>query len=190
MFDYPVYLLYRAGTDLLVLLPLPFLFAMGQICGAIAWRIPAAIPETCSAKCAHRFWRRTFRDRDAPDRAPAFSMAGSEFALQREVYPHADGKNLEARTLWKTSNSSKTVSGKRSRLSCSSVTSVPGSFAPDYLISRADSGPRPFINASAIGTLIGTFGRPAADLVWRSLSAAKGSAKRLSCYAAAAGSGF
>src|SRR5213080_4783603 len=37
MFDYPVYLLYRAGTDLLVLLPLPFLFAMGQICGAIAW---------------------------------------------------------------------------------------------------------------------------------------------------------
>src|SRR5436853_7678086 len=37
MFDYPVYLFYRAGTDLLVLLPLPFLFAMGQICGAIAW---------------------------------------------------------------------------------------------------------------------------------------------------------
>src|SRR5204863_4966042 len=37
MFDYPVYLLYRAGTDLLVLLPLPFLFAMGQVCGAIAW---------------------------------------------------------------------------------------------------------------------------------------------------------
>src|SRR5438477_337042 len=37
MFDYPVYLLYRVGTDLLVLLPLPFLFAMGQICGAIAW---------------------------------------------------------------------------------------------------------------------------------------------------------
>src|SRR5438128_1942270 len=37
MFDYPVYLLYRAGTDLLVLLPLPFLVAMGQICGAIAW---------------------------------------------------------------------------------------------------------------------------------------------------------
>ncbi len=37
MFDYPVYLLYRAGTDLLTLLPLPFLFAMGQICGAIAW---------------------------------------------------------------------------------------------------------------------------------------------------------
>jgi heptosyltransferase II len=37
MFDYPVYLLYRGGTALLVLLPLPFLFAMGQICGAIAW---------------------------------------------------------------------------------------------------------------------------------------------------------
>src|SRR5207248_979959 len=37
MFDYPVYLLYRAGTDLLTLLPLPFLFAMGQISGAIAW---------------------------------------------------------------------------------------------------------------------------------------------------------
>jgi heptosyltransferase-2 len=37
MFDYPVYLLYRAGTDLLTLLPLPFLFAMGRISGAIAW---------------------------------------------------------------------------------------------------------------------------------------------------------
>src|SRR5437763_13888919 len=37
MFDYPVYLLYRAGTDLLVLLPLPFLFALGQVCGAMAW---------------------------------------------------------------------------------------------------------------------------------------------------------
>jgi len=39
MFDYPVYLFYRAGTDLLTLLPLPFLFAMGQISGAIAWLV-------------------------------------------------------------------------------------------------------------------------------------------------------
>jgi heptosyltransferase-2 len=39
MFDYPVYLFYRAGTDLLTLLPLPFLFAMGQIGGAIAWLV-------------------------------------------------------------------------------------------------------------------------------------------------------
>src|SRR5437868_1803837 len=60
--------------------------------------IPAAIPEAGSAKCAHRFRRRTFRNRNAPDRATAFSMARSEFALQREVYPHADGKNLGART--------------------------------------------------------------------------------------------
>ena len=37
MFDYPVYLFYRAGTDLLTLLPLPFVFAMGQTGGAIAW---------------------------------------------------------------------------------------------------------------------------------------------------------
>src|SRR6266567_8332312 len=36
MFDYPVYLFYRAGTDLLTLLPLPLLFAMGQISGAVA----------------------------------------------------------------------------------------------------------------------------------------------------------
>src|SRR2546423_6463425 len=52
--------------------------------------VPAAIPEAGSAKCAPRFWRRTFRNRDAPDRAPAFSTAGSEFALQREVHPDAD----------------------------------------------------------------------------------------------------
>jgi lipopolysaccharide heptosyltransferase II len=39
MFDYPVYLFYRAGTDLLTLLPLPFLFAMGQITGAVAWLV-------------------------------------------------------------------------------------------------------------------------------------------------------
>ncbi len=39
MFDYPVYLFYRTGTDLLTLLPLPFLFAMGQISGAVAWLV-------------------------------------------------------------------------------------------------------------------------------------------------------
>ena len=39
MFDYAVYLLYRAGTDLLSLLPLPFLFATGQIGGAVAWLV-------------------------------------------------------------------------------------------------------------------------------------------------------
>jgi heptosyltransferase II len=39
MFDYPVYLFYRAGTDLLTLLPLPFLFAIGQISGAVAWLV-------------------------------------------------------------------------------------------------------------------------------------------------------
>jgi heptosyltransferase-2 len=39
MFDYAVYLLYRAGTDLLTLLPLPFLFAMGQIGGTVAWLV-------------------------------------------------------------------------------------------------------------------------------------------------------
>src|SRR6266480_2129185 len=41
MFDYPVYLFYRAGTDLLTLLPLPLLFAMGQISGAVAWLVLA-----------------------------------------------------------------------------------------------------------------------------------------------------
>ena len=39
MFDYAVYLFYRAGTDLLTLLPMPLLFAMGQIGGAIAWLV-------------------------------------------------------------------------------------------------------------------------------------------------------
>src|SRR5881227_3642583 len=37
MFDYVVYLFYRAGTDLLSLLPLPLIFAIGQIGGAIRW---------------------------------------------------------------------------------------------------------------------------------------------------------
>jgi heptosyltransferase II len=39
MFDYVVYLFYRAGTDLLTLLPLPFLFALGQVSGTIAWLV-------------------------------------------------------------------------------------------------------------------------------------------------------
>src|SRR5438477_1684073 len=39
MFDYVVYLFYRAGTDLLTLLPLPLLFALGQVSGAIAWLV-------------------------------------------------------------------------------------------------------------------------------------------------------
>jgi lipopolysaccharide heptosyltransferase II len=37
MLDYAAYLLYRAGTGLLVLLPLSVLFGLGQICGTIAW---------------------------------------------------------------------------------------------------------------------------------------------------------
>jgi heptosyltransferase II len=39
MFDYAAYLFYRAGTGSLTLLPLPFLFALGQIGGAIAWLV-------------------------------------------------------------------------------------------------------------------------------------------------------
>jgi heptosyltransferase-2 len=39
MFDYAAYLFYRAGTSSLTLLPLPFIFALGQIGGAIAWLI-------------------------------------------------------------------------------------------------------------------------------------------------------
>src|SRR6476469_5148705 len=73
MFDYPVYLLYRAGTDLLVLLPLPFLFAMGQICGAIAWlflpqyrklalrNVRIAFGDELSEKEMRRIVRRHFR---------------------------------------------------------------------------------------------------------------------------------
>jgi heptosyltransferase-2 len=73
MFDYPVYLFYRAGTDLLTLLPLPFLFAMGQICGAIAWlalphyrrlalrNVRIAFGDELSEKEMRRIVRRHFR---------------------------------------------------------------------------------------------------------------------------------
>ena len=39
MFDYPVYLLYRAATGLLALLPLPLLFGVGKIGGMLGWLI-------------------------------------------------------------------------------------------------------------------------------------------------------
>jgi heptosyltransferase II len=73
MFDYPVYLFYRAGTDLVTLLPLPFLFAMGQIGGAIAWlflpqyrklalrNVRIAFGDELSEKQMRRIVRRHFR---------------------------------------------------------------------------------------------------------------------------------
>ncbi|PYI88675.1 MAG: hypothetical protein DMF03_09845, partial [Verrucomicrobia bacterium] len=39
MVDYSVYLLYRAGIWLLTLLPLPVLFAVGQLAGTVVWLI-------------------------------------------------------------------------------------------------------------------------------------------------------
>src|SRR5436309_10249382 len=39
MFDYAAYLFYRAGTALLARSPLPVVFAIGQIGGAIAWLV-------------------------------------------------------------------------------------------------------------------------------------------------------
>ena len=37
MFDFVVYLLYRAGSAVVAALPLPFLFAFGQFLGVCAW---------------------------------------------------------------------------------------------------------------------------------------------------------
>ncbi|MGC2627734.1 MAG: hypothetical protein WA269_12935, partial [Candidatus Udaeobacter sp.] len=37
MFDFVVYLLYRAGLAIVATLPLPFLFVFGQFLGACAW---------------------------------------------------------------------------------------------------------------------------------------------------------
>ena len=39
MVDYAVYLLYRIGTGLFGLLPLPLAFAIGQMGGVIAWLV-------------------------------------------------------------------------------------------------------------------------------------------------------
>ncbi|PYL04435.1 MAG: hypothetical protein DME32_01870, partial [Verrucomicrobia bacterium] len=39
MVDYSVYLFYRAGTELLALLPLPLLFGIGQLSGTISWLV-------------------------------------------------------------------------------------------------------------------------------------------------------
>src|SRR5438477_2620885 len=39
MVDYSVYLFYRAGTELLALLPLPLLFGIGQLSGIISWLV-------------------------------------------------------------------------------------------------------------------------------------------------------
>src|SRR5213082_86273 len=189
MFDYPVYLFYRAVTDLLVLLPLPFLFAMGQICGAIAWlflpqyrklalrNVRIAFGDELSETEMRRIVRRHFR------------WLGANLLCSVKFTRMPMEKILERVRL---ENFELVENCFRQKKPFVLLISHIGSWEFCTRLSHFSHGQRTatIINASAIGTLIGTFGRPAADLVWRSLSAAKGSAKRLSCYAAAAGSAF
>jgi len=100
MFDYPVYLYIGREQICSSCCPCPSYLRWGKsaapLPGYSCRNTGNLLCEMCASLLATNF-----RNRDAPDRAPAFSMAGSEFALQREVYPHADGKNLGARTLGK-----------------------------------------------------------------------------------------
>jgi heptosyltransferase-2 len=79
MFDFVVYLLYRAGLAIAAALPLPFLFAFGQFLGACAW--------TCSGK---------YRRLATRNLAIAFANEKSPRELRRLVGQHFQrlGANL------------------------------------------------------------------------------------------------
>jgi lipopolysaccharide heptosyltransferase II len=73
MVDYGTYLLYRAGIWLVALLPLPLLFAIGQLAGTLAWlishryralalrNVQIAFGRTLSPRAARRLVRRHFQ---------------------------------------------------------------------------------------------------------------------------------
>src|SRR5437660_9128709 len=189
MFDYPVYLLYRAGTDLLVLLPLPFLFAMGQICGAIAWLL---LPQY--RKLALRNVRIAFGDEL------------SETEMRRIVRRHF--RWLGANLLCSVKFTRMPMEKILERVRLENFELVENCFRQKkpfvLLISHIGSWEfctrlSHFSHGQRTATIYQRIRNRHIDRHVRKarsrfglevLSAAKGSAKRLSCYAAAAGSGF
>src|SRR5213083_1785697 len=104
MFDFVVYLLYRAGSALVAVLPLPFLIALGQFLGTCAW--------VCSGKY-QRLAKRNLEIAFANERSPRelrelvrchFRRLGANLLCSakltaippEEILQHVEVENIEA----------------------------------------------------------------------------------------------
>ena len=191
MVDYAVYLLYRVGTGLFGLLPLPSCIRHRTDGRRHCLVSPAAISETCSAQCANRFRRRTFGKKMRRIVRRHFQQLGANL-LCSVKFPRMPMEKILERV--RIEHFEHVENCFRKKQPFVMFLSHIGSWEfctrlfPHF--SARSPQPRRFINVSAIRTSIVMFAKRAADLVLRFLSAAKGLAKRLNCSAAAVVSGF